>query len=202
MPCVGGDDARKIIFVSSLSTRWYSRFKNDLYAFSYDEIVAVLLEVTQGRRKARTPFEVQIEADLSVRVRASPRLRIAAEADDETLVEVGLLERDLEDRDEAIRRVVAVVAREQRAFFAGDSPEPRKLDLDQLAASTGFPRWIVESCIRNKLVAHPRGVAKLEDLVDPGHGSLPLFAPRPKHPRAPIDAVAALLASVRPSPNR
>src|SRR5688572_13214617 len=141
-PCVGGRARLKIIFVSSLSTRWYSRFKKDLYAFSYDEIVAVLLEVTQGRRKARTPFEVQIEADLSVRVRASPRLRMTAEADDETLLEVRLLERDLEDRDETIRRVVAAIAREQRAYFAGESPAPRRLELEQLAASSGLSRAI------------------------------------------------------------
>jgi DNA-directed RNA polymerase specialized sigma54-like protein len=189
--CFRHDPSFIISFVSSLSPRWYSHFKQQLYAFSYDEIVDVLLEVTQGRRKARTPFEVQIEADLTVRVRASPRLQLAREADEETKSEVRTLELHLDDRDDTIRRIVRAIAREQRAFICEEAPAPRRLEIDALAKAVSLPSSIVEAAIKNKTVVHPRGICRLEELVRPDQSppAIPAFASQPG-PLAPQTTAA------------
>ncbi len=146
---------------------WYVRFKRDLFALSYDEVVATLLDITEGRLNPHPSIEVEIAPDLTVRVSASPRLRVAPDADVDTEQEVRLLEKHLEVRDLMIHRVAQVIAWEQQGYLRGVVPSPVRLDVDAIAVRAGASHETVLACIRNKLVIHPRGLAKLEALVTP-----------------------------------
>lgn len=175
----------------SLSAPWYEAFQGSLLAYSYDELVSRLLEVTLGRICSRTPFEVEIGFDLKVNVSASPRLQLRGDADPDTRAAIAQLQRDLGRRDRAIERLAGVIAHEQAPYLAARRARPRSLDLDLLAAAAGLSRADAEAILVNKRVLHPRGMSTLARLVDPdGAAGLAAGHARAPRPRGPRDDAA------------
>jgi hypothetical protein len=173
---------------------WSTRFETRILGLSYEELVRVLCTFTLGRLRPKSPYEVEVRSDLAVVVSASPHLRLAEDADEESRTGVERLVQILDARDEIVRRCAWLIADLQRDYFRGDRAKPRQLRLEGIAAALKLPNSIVAMALRSKRVLHPRGVSSLEELLgrneQPPEVGVP--RPRPQAPRTPYTAAAVI----------